>query len=290
VLRTRTTRPARRGFSLVELLTVVSVIAVLAALVTGTIGKIRAAQLSKDTEETLSKLHSALDAQRSALVRQCKADRLNRSTEFQAVANFCGNDDDRAEALWLLIKMRHEFPQSVAEATTAINLAGVNLQPKLTFKSVTAAAAAQPELQSAILLYLNLSEKSRAGVEFQADLVAAADVAVGNGSFRVFRDAWGLPIAFARHAQNQELNGADYVKQVANRDPFDPKGRLAAAWPTPANQTAAQTALGIAFNNQNRSLTAISAGPNKAFEGINNSLAGDDIYSYRTKKQGNRAD
>ena len=288
MIRNRTNR-TRRGFSLIELLAVMAILAVLTALVVGVLVSVRSNAASRVTEETLSKLQPALDQQRAMVVDKCRKDRTSKTPEFAALATFCGGNDDRAEALWVYMQMKRDFPQTVAEALTPFTMpgSGVIVQPRSTFASAAGAATAPLDQQAAILLFLNLSEKSAAGVGIQADTISQGDLQVGANKFRVFRDAQGTHIAFFRHAQNVELDGAQYAPSGANKDPFDPRGKLAAAW---TNKATAQGVLGITFDGRNKVLTAVSAGPNKVFDTVANSLSSDDVFSYRVKKQGQRAD
>ena len=287
MIRNRTNR-TRRGFSLIELLAVMAILAVLTALVVGVLVSVRGSAASRVTEETLSKLQPALDQQRMMVMDKCRKDRTSKTSEFTALAVFCGGDDDRAEALWLYMQMRREFPQTVAEvAAFTMPGSGVVVQPRSTFASAAGAASALADQQAAILLFLNLSEKSGGGVGIQADTISQGDIQVGANKFRVFRDAQGTHIAFFRHAQNVELDGAQYVPSGGFKDPLDPRGKLAGTW---ANKGVAQAALGITFDGRNKVLTAVSAGPNKLFDTVANSLTSDDVFSYRVKKQGQRAD
>ena len=288
MIRNRTNR-TRRGFSLIELLAVMAILAVLTALVVGVLVSVRGSAASRVTEETLSKLQPALDQQRMMVLDRCRKNRTDKTPEFVALVPFCGGDDDRAEGLWVYMNMRRDFPQTFLEAASPVVIPGLpTLAAKRTFASVAGVTGFSADQQAAILLFLNLSENSGGGAGIQADTISQGDIQAGANKFRVFRDAQGTHIAFFRHAQNVELDGAQYSPSGASKDPLDPRGKLAAG--TWVNKGVAQAALGITFDGRNKVLTAVSAGPNKLFDTVANSLTSDDVFSYRVKKQGQRAD
>src|SRR5438309_8885964 len=99
-MRTRAAaRPARPGFTLIELLVAIAIIATLTGLVLSGIGRVRAVQMQKATENSLSKLQLGLDQQWKAVLDQVKQDKLNNKIPPTVVA-LCDKDMDRAEALW----------------------------------------------------------------------------------------------------------------------------------------------------------------------------------------------
>ncbi|MBX9585551.1 MAG: prepilin-type N-terminal cleavage/methylation domain-containing protein [Gemmataceae bacterium] len=280
----RTTRPApRAGFTLIELLVVISIMALLAALVAAGIGAVRSSQLSKATDQTLTKLQKGLDAQWRAVADKARKDGV--PGELTAI---CGGDQDRARALYIYLKLRQAFPQTFAEAQSDVTVSttdGTYTLPKLrTFAAAALPTTLSDAEQSAALLYMILGNTATSGVAFQADDVTQG--AQGQlGTFTVFKDAWGVPIAFARFASNAELQTATYANtKTANKDPIDQLGKLM-GWSNPTSKAAAQTAVGAAFDGTNKRVTVVSAGADKDFADDS-----DNGFGYRLVQQGNRGD
>jgi prepilin-type N-terminal cleavage/methylation domain-containing protein len=314
---TRLTHPRRRtGFTLIELLVVVAIISVLAALVTAAAGRVRQSQQVKATEQALTKIRLGLDQQWKATLDQAREDARqppSPQTIPQAVWNWCNGDRDRTTALWGYIKLRLEFPQTFPEATTGLTINGYTFAPKQTFNQVPNVAPttlAEFRLQSAVLLYLIMSERGGRGMIFSADDVANGDWAVSGGTFRVFKDSWGQPICFERFTTSPEVIGQPYAKSFTARpgvstiDPLDPMWKLgdATTWGAsqksatetalfqfmvpPGGPTAYTPAWFYTFDQrQNRMCTLISFGPDKNMDAT--PTGGDDMYSYRHHRQGN---
>jgi hypothetical protein len=126
-------------------------------------------------------------------------------------------------------------------------------------------------------------------------------VTVSGGTFPVFRDLWGSPLAYIRFGTNPEINNPPFSKPGASRDPFDPRGKLTQAWGNRA--AAAQAVFGVPglsnFPSEHWMITVISAGPEKdiAYIGqailnpLSNGLVpvtdyGDGILGYRLRREG----
>jgi prepilin-type N-terminal cleavage/methylation domain-containing protein len=299
-----TARPTspRGGFTLIELLVVIGIMALLAALVAAGVGRIRVTQMSKTTEQTLAKLQGMIDQQWKAVLDQVKQDKIQNKIP-PPIVQFCDNDTDRAEALWAYMNLKREFPQTFAEARTAVQINGYTLQPRATYASVPATSTGSPEAEAAVLLYLNVSEMGRRGMTTPTDdafASAQSEIDLGGGKFRVFRDAWGTPITFIRFAQNAELDALPFVNpKDSYKDPMDNRGKLA-GWSNTTNRTLVLGALNtagapaVAFDSRNKIPTVVSAGPDKAFQLGNppglGALSSDDIYGYRLKQLGARGD
>jgi len=150
--------------------------------------------------------------------------------------------------------------------------------------------------------------------------VATGDVAVSGGVFRVFKDAWGQPICFERFTTSPDVNQRPYATTFTPRggvttiDPLDPMFKLGDAtyWdatrkalsesatvsgmpagvmpPLPPGGPTGYTPAGFyTFNNtQNRMCALISFGPNKQMDA--DPITGDDLYSYRLHRPGNKGD
>jgi prepilin-type N-terminal cleavage/methylation domain-containing protein len=326
----------RTGFTLIELLVVIGIIAVLAALVTAAVGRVRASQMVKATETTLTSLQLGFDQQWKATLDQAREDGRkppgapNIPAEVWA---WCGGDRDRTTALWAYIKLRLEFPQTFPEALSPVALSSAGLTPivipaKRTFNQLPLRVPTTPaeyRLQSAVLLYLILSERGGRGMVFSADDVANGDTVItdlaGNsyGPFRVFKDAWGQPIGFERFTLSPDANTPDYSKYtalrmdpatgklVATRDPLDPLVKLgdATGWNTtlkglseaqvmpPLPPRGTLSAFYTFNKDQNRMPAITSFGQDKKPDltaGQFNYLGGDDLFSYRLRREGKRGD
>jgi prepilin-type N-terminal cleavage/methylation domain-containing protein len=290
----RNTPPARRaGFTLIELLVVIAIMALLAALVASGVSQVRNAQMGKTTDQTVVKLQQGIDRLWRAVVDQSLEDRRNRKLP-QQVIKFCDGDQDRAVALWTYMNLRREFPQTFTEATSPVTLPAAYVLPaRATFSSATPAGSLTPQEESAVLLYMILSESSSRGVTIAADDVTQSAQKQVKG-FTVFTDAWGTPIGFTRFAQTAELNLPPYAKSGATiKDSLDPQSKLAQnPWPLSGttNRIAAANAVGLTDfdSTQNKRITVVAAGADKQFSG--NPLDGDDHYGYRLIQQGNKGD
>ena len=285
MIRNRTHRN-RRGFSLIELLTVVSILGLLTAIFVGVLVSVRGDSATRTTNETLNKIQAAIEQQVRIAGDVAKKERRDRAAAFTQLVPFCNNDEDRAEALLVVVKVRLQFPTSFAEATSPVTLSSsplISYPAPAAFRSVTGTFSAQE--QAAILLYLSLGERSTATDGVNTDQISQSDLA--GTSYKVFRDAWGSPITYVRFAQNAELNQPTYAPAGGARDPFDPRGKLAAAW---TNRAAAENALNLRFDGLNKVVTAHSAGKDKVLDTANNALASDDVWGYRVRKQGQKTD
>src|SRR5580700_5946058 len=176
--------PRRFGFTLIELLVVISIIAVLVALAAGTFFRVRVSQQEKATETTVSKLQSELDLQVLSVHDNCN-DYFPGGIPNPAAtyaSQLAGGDNRRAFVIWQKLLMKLEFPQNFYEAMTWPGTVG--LERKATYASaLSAAGVANPldpynpansgtmtttrqHLESAVLLYLALTEGRRGNVKF----------------------------------------------------------------------------------------------------------------------------
>jgi len=296
-------RPAgRAGFTLIELLVVVAILALLAALVAAGIARVKEAQQARVSDQTLTKLQLALDKQWKAVCDQCRDDRRNKADVFQTkILPFCGNDPDRAEALWMFINLRRDLPQTFSESRgdPCPNLAQRNgtapfsapgdsrrgtwlwypqnvntpadfiVPARNTFNSVPTTDTGTADEMSAALLFLILTERGARGTTFAADDAmqgAQMSFNVGGPSgpvFSAFKDGFGSPVPFVRFFQHPELDQPPYVRAgLTITDPLDPIGRLK-NWADTNKKAAAQVAVADTFNGRNRMATVYSFGANK---------------------------
>ncbi|CAN5568778.1 hypothetical protein BH11PLA2_BH11PLA2_35720 [soil metagenome] len=315
---------SRHGFSLIELLVVIALLSLLAALSVGTFFRIRSGQLVSATETTMQKLNTGLDriwsAERDRAEKEFVEKKLPNGIQVDSLLVACGgsNEVDRAKAVWMLMRMKLEFPQTFAQARTNVTVLGTIVLPaRTTFQVVPNTApttADEANLQAAALLYLILSEKGSRGEIFDVDSLNAwvKPITVNGYTGKCFVDAYGTPITYARFLTNEELNEAPYTKiptvtATTSNNPFDPKGRLSSASiPAWTNRASFNTLSGItdADMKKNFMATVISAGPNRVWDGLNVNTTGlvtytvnattnatsDNLMGYRLRKLGARGD
>lgn len=183
--------------------------------------------------------------------------------------------------------------------------------PRKTFAQIPNVNTGNPTAEAAALLYLILAEKTAGGAGGGAeDWGQTMEMPLGSGSYRVFRDPFSHAVFFQRYYQHAELNLPPYINtKDVSRDPLDSRARLAtntttwttigavnqpggSAAPSSGRKDQAAAAVGMTaanFDGQNKVITAISFGPNGAFE--NNPLGTtDDYFGYRLRKLGNKGD
>jgi prepilin-type N-terminal cleavage/methylation domain-containing protein len=285
--------PSRRtAFSLVELLVVIAILAVLAGLTMSGVSYVRVRQQTRTTEQIVFKLQEAVDQLVKATVEQVRKERLSRSSVFTSLLPYCDNDEDRAEALLLYCRLRHNFPQSFDEARSGLVIYSINWPPHTAYNDLPAGNG-PPELEAAVLLRKAVSRLGIGGANFASDdLMGTAQAELpwpGGGTVPVFTDAW-MPVTFRRffpdHPENypeeyRELQNPPFVNpKSGSHDPFDPLGKLAD--PNWSNHSDAQSRLGVPFDRTNRVITVQSAGPDRKYN------TADDIWGYRLRQLGSR--
>jgi prepilin-type N-terminal cleavage/methylation domain-containing protein len=282
----------RTAFSLVELLVVIAILAVLAGLTMSGVSYVRVRQQTRTTEQIVFKLQEAVDQLVKATVEQVRKERLSRSSVFTSLLPYCDNDEDRAEALLLYCRLRHNFPQSFDEARSGLVIYSINWPPHTAYNDLPAGNG-PPELEAAVLLRKAVSRLGIGGANFASDdLMGTAQAELpwpGGGTVPVFTDAW-MPVTFRRffpdHPENypeeyRELQNPPFVNpKSGSHDPFDPLGKLAD--PNWSNHSDAQSRLGVPFDRTNRVITVQSAGPDRKYD------TADDIWGYRLRQLGSR--
>jgi prepilin-type N-terminal cleavage/methylation domain-containing protein len=289
----------RTAFSLVELLVVIAILAVLAGLTMSGVSYVRVRQQTRTTEQIVFKLQEAVDQLVKATVEQVRKERLSRSSVFTSLLPYCDNDEDRAEALLLYCRLRHNFPQSFEEARSGLVIYSINWPPHTAYNDNDLPAGNAPPgleaLEAAVLLRKAVSRLGTrlgiGGANFASDdLMGTAQAELpwpGGGTVPVFTDAW-MPVTFRRffpdHPEDhpeeyRELQKPPFVNPKSDfHDPFDPLGKLA-DW---RNRSDAQRLLGVSFDGTNRVITVQSAGPDRKYN------TADDIWGYRLRQLGSR--
>jgi len=294
---------ARAGFTVIELLVVIGILTILAGLIMAGVNAVRIRQQVRSTEDVVAKLQVGVDNQVKALVDQALKDRKDRTNDFQNLVALCG-DEDRAQALLVYLKLRHAFPQTLAEAQSNVTLTVgtttyINWLPHKAYAGLAGLSGGTADQQSAALLYAGLSGMGAGGNAFATDDTTASaqiDIPLTGGSARVFKDAWGNPVGFRRFWQTPaanypgELDAPPYTNTKDAMDPFDTQNKLS-TW---TNTTAKAAAEGVAFvpgggqkfDGKNKVLTPFSYGVTKTLDNPLGSV--DDVLGYRLKKLGNK--
>jgi prepilin-type N-terminal cleavage/methylation domain-containing protein len=265
----------KSGFSLIELLLVLSILAILAGLALSGIRYVRVRQQNRVTEQTLFKLQEALDQLVKATTEQVRRERITRSNVFTSLLSYCGNDEDRAEALLLNCRLRHTFPVTFAEARSNLTIpaagpaagSAINWPPHTVYADLPASGG-PPEQESAVLLHKALSHLGIGGANFASDDVlgsAQTDTPLG----RAFVDAWG-----PRDAQG------NFVPIRLRR--FDTATPLPFPFADPLPFTDPLNKLAQINISPIRLITVQSAGPNRKYDDS------DDIWGYRLRQLGAR--
>lgn len=322
-------RMSRPAFTLLELLVSVALISALMAIGAAAVMRVREAQRNKVNEQNLIKMQTTLDQQWKAVADRVRMDRKGGKIHPEVV-KLCEGDMDRAEALWMYIQMRKEFPQTFMEArgdacpnpsqlatdtrrgawvwypvntaTAAVLVAPASA----TFAQVPIASTGNPTAEAAALLHLILAEKTVGGAGGGAeDWGQTIEMPLGGGSYRVFRDPFSNPVTFRRFYQHAELNVPPYVnmKDSPYFDPLDPRGRLStntATWITNGSVNAttsgrkdqAAAAAGLTAANFDMQNKVITAISVGPNAGFENDPLGqtDDMFGYRLRKLGNKGD
>lgn len=281
----------RTAFSLVELLVVIAILAVLAGLTMSGVSYVRVRQQTRTTEQIVFKLQEAVDQLVKATVEQVRKERLSRSSVFTSLLPYCDNDEDRAEALLLYCRLRHNFPQSFDEARSGLVIYSINWPPHTAYNDLPAGNG-PPELEAAVLLRKAVSRLGIGGANFASDdLMGTAQAELpwpGGGTVPVFTDAWmpvdadgnPTPITFRRfYHTSPDLQKPPFINpKSGSHDPFDPLGKLA-DW---SNRSDAQSRLVVLFDGTNRVITVQSAGYDRSYNTL------DDIWGYRLRQIGAR--
>jgi prepilin-type N-terminal cleavage/methylation domain-containing protein len=296
----------RSAFTLVELLVVIAIIAVLVSLTAGGIFKAIEGQEKANTEQTIRKVMGTLKQQWGFVVDQAR-----KEIPPQGVYLLANNDPQRAQVIWVKLRLKQEFPTTFQEARTPyLNPDGTevivvvnNVQlkilrdlknnPLLPGRYTTALNNVGPggNTEAAACLFLALS-RERGGVKLNMDDLGSTVVRDTNGDgVKEIVDAWGTPLRFYRFpvdvpafdgkvfngeldAHNPAASGSLAFK---NRDPLDPDGLLLKNFPA-ANQPVFQKIL-HPVRNVYITPVIVSAGPDKVFSNTND----DDIFSFRLR-------
>lgn len=307
-------RPRRSGFSLIEILIVIALLALLAAIGVGAYLRVQAGAEVQATEGTLNKLNVGIMSKWKAVVdqatREAMANKIpNEIREYTKNGNGSLNLE-RARVVWTYMRLKNEFPTSIAELTTAPSTTGLVVNgytmPKRTiFNSVTGGT---PEEQSAALLYASLVKGGVGGTTFDADPLRNQTKQTATG-IPYFVDTWGKPIIFLRMAFTPELDDVNqpYLPKsgINSKDPIDPKGTLTDPgnmgwsslnnfWSIMTNGHYSYAEFQSTYPSRNWIASPISSGPDEEFGslivGPSGDPSGDNLVGFRLRKEGQRGD
>lgn len=225
----------RLGFTLIEMLVVVAIIGVLVGLTSAGVFKFMDLQRTNNTQATIKKMSGHLDAQIKAVLKKADDEPIP-----VPVLNLAGGDPKRARVIWRKLRLRQEFPMTIAEATTQPSFSTGAVPELAPLYATQANRITSGPGDSAALLLLALQKNRKAGVLTGDDLAGAVSDTNGDTVLEIV-DGWGNPIQFYRWPTDNDavnkLNPADKGTTPANnrafsiRDPLDPDGLLlATSW------------------------------------------------------------
>jgi hypothetical protein len=273
---------------------------------------------SNRSSEAISKLQNALNAELAQVNQRATNTDMNQP-QYSYLLQYCDNSFQRARALFTALEQRRYFPQTFAEATTdayivstgsslglRLGVGGsggvqtgesvVYTHPHLKMfdtelSGLTAPAGANNE--SGVLLLIILNKRSTTGGGAMAtagdDLTSALKVQVpcGSASKDAYADGFKQAIGFNRWDNRAELQAAPYVDSKSPaKDPLD-RQVLLSGWTKATSALTSATPAGLQFNNQNRTISLYSYGPDGKPD-VAGGSSNDDILGFRMVQPGNK--
>jgi prepilin-type N-terminal cleavage/methylation domain-containing protein len=295
----------RPGFTLVELLVVIAIMATLSAVAVGALFRIRSAQDKSNTEATLSKLDTKLNQKLKAISEKVRDFRNNKTSHYTTAMSMSGENPEIAQAILMYAYTKNELPMTFAEAKAPTVIGPLSIPASPIFAALPVGTGTPEE--SAICIYLALSTTGNEGLEQQIGEVPTLP------GQKCYLDQYGQPICFNRLAyggDNGELDNPPFVKApIATNtfDPFYPKptntvgyrnlntdfgaANTTTLWNAVRLNTPAWANIPAAYPGpRNHVSTLISGGLNKGLSEPAGVFTGDNIVSYRLRKEGQKGD
>jgi prepilin-type N-terminal cleavage/methylation domain-containing protein len=252
----------RLGFTTIELLVVLAIVGLLGAIAASAVFRVRATAEKSATEQTITKLASALDVHWKAVIDAAKKDydglppqikqnliALADNLRASGLPQPHPRRDDRARLLYVKFRLKQEFPTSFAIAADPAPsflppTSGALTGKPSYIREVVGKTGVSPAIQSSALLVLALKQ-GRSGVA-----TTAIDQMVGSSFLRETQgltyiiDSWGQPLqfyAFPAYAPGEGPSTTDLdvgpitvpngqtlvnVLKSVVADPQDPEGLL----------------------------------------------------------------
>jgi prepilin-type N-terminal cleavage/methylation domain-containing protein len=240
----RTPHPARRGFTLVEILVTITILGMMASMLLLAVQAANNSAKVAKTKATITKInHFIMLRYDSYRTRRLALNVVSYASKNYASGGTPTNTQvARARVNAIRDLMRMEMPDWWTDITTPPLLVDTSisgtpttaLSPSLTQRYLNAYKTAlnldptdTASFQSAKLLYMIVMSDTEAAHEFASNEIGTVD---GSG-LPVFLDGWGNPIFFLRwpvgflpifHADT-DLQSGD---PVVDHDPFDPHGAM----------------------------------------------------------------
>jgi prepilin-type N-terminal cleavage/methylation domain-containing protein len=184
-------KPARRAFTLVELLVVIGIILLLVSLSVVAVTKALGYQQRRNTETAIAKLNQALQKQWLRVIDTAK----NETPNANAVS-LSNGDPRRAKVIHILMTLKREFPTTYSEATSSPFGMTPNQAYVRGLPSVVSGYGA--EQQSSACLYLILKQARRGG-DFDPDTsLSSQEVVTDSNGVKMINDGMGNPISLIR--------------------------------------------------------------------------------------------
>lgn len=200
----------RAGFTLIELLIVISIIGVLLSLTGAAVFKTIQVRKRTNTQQTVQKLYLQLQRQMKAVIDEAR-DEARTGKIPPSVVALAGGDMNRAQFVWIKLRLKQQFPQSYAEA---LNPAPGYLNPEPAYGRVLAgkSAAKNPLTESAACLLMALTAVGRRGAQQDADFLNSLERkdTDGDGVPEVC-DGYGNAVAFFRWPTPGPASDPNYI-------------------------------------------------------------------------------
>jgi prepilin-type N-terminal cleavage/methylation domain-containing protein len=292
----------RLGFTLVELLVVIAIIAILASLAAYAVIAMMGRQQTRNTESTIKTVNKLLQDRWSHVIAEARKE--SPSPKVQMLA---GGDLERAQVIWVKVRLAEAFPiaykeMNPADPTTIVNTyitAPAKIKPHFAKYRATVKVyppTPGPTESSACLLMALKTLQTDAGVSLEDQMKFAIADTNGDGINELV-DAWGTPLAFYRFAwNNAKLQAANPAtpgsRNFKYSDPIDTGGTLMNdSWGSrPMFEAQFQLQVKNTTGNANFVIPVIvSAGPDGELglgpdlSVVKTSTEADNIYSFKLK-------